>query len=141
MKAINSLLIILLLSFSSCVNKQRTNTTVGLKEEDFNSFIKVFYSDSLFQISRIIFPITLEFSDTSRIVRNKGIWKMLRDTYFKQNDSIAIIDGEIYKRKLTVNKSQAQDYFYIENSGFFITIKFSLKEGKWYLSDYIESND
>jgi hypothetical protein len=149
MKTKYTLLFILMLSFICCIGKQRPDKVIGNNEENFDKFIKVFYSDSLFQMSRIIFPLSSDLNDTlsndseqfKSPVLNRENWRILKDIYFKENDSIVNIDGEIFKRKFVRNYSNVEESIYIENSGFFINIKFTLQNGKWYLIDYIESND
>jgi hypothetical protein len=117
---------------------------VTSNEEKFDEFKKLFYSDSVFQMSRIIFPLASDVIDSSSnvvensitTVLNKQNWVMVRDDYFK-DDSIANIDGQIYKRKTERINSKIVESFYIENSGYRITLIFSLKNGKWYLIDHI----
>lgn len=114
-------------------------------EENFDEFQKRFYSDSIFQMSRVIFPLESDIVDSSSSaseypqtpVLNKRNWIMLRNGFFSKNDSIANINGRVYKRKIVSTKSKVVESVYIENSGFRETVTFSLKNGKWYLIDYI----
>lgn len=147
MKAKNIILIFLLILFFGCGKGQKQPN--NLLSENFDEFYKKFYSDSLFQMSRINFPLasdvvnssSSDIVDSTVRVWNRENWVILRNTYFKENDSIANINGEIYKRKIVNNKTQVIESIYIENSGFFIKMNFSLQNGKWHLIDYIESFD
>ena len=149
MKTKIALLFLLILNFSGCIGNQKADRVLVHKEENFDKFSKVFYSDSLFQTSRIIFPLVSDLKDslanksgqTSNSTLNKTNWRMLSNDYFKEGDSIATIYGRIYKRKLIRSNSQVEDYIYIENSGFFEKVIFTMKDGKWYLTDYIESDN
>lgn len=123
--------------------------TSKLAPEDFYKFQKLFYSDSLFQMSRIKFPIVGDVTDSSTndLVEskihewNRGNWIMLRNPFFKEKDSIVQINGDTYKRKIIKEKTRIVESIFIEDSGFLITLKFSLQNGKWYLIDYTECNN
>jgi len=127
------------------INEQVKLSHTKSKEEKFDEFHKLFYSDSVFQMSRVIFPLASDVIDSSTNVveepttpvLTKQNWVMMRNDYFIKNDSIASIDGRIYKRKIERINSQIIETVYIENSGFRETLTFSLKNSKWYLTDYI----
>ena len=65
---------------------------------------------------------------------------MLKNTSFKGNDSILNIDGEIYKRKIIKSDTLVIDSVSVEDSGFEIVKKFSLKATNWYLIYYSVMN-
>jgi len=113
--------------------------------EDFAQFSKLFYTDSLFQMSRIKFPLkgerNIDVPITATNVMGDSIvsgwrkkdWRMLTNTYFSNNDSIMIIGSDKYIRKTNISNKSAIVYTYIEDSGFSVREKFALKKGKWYL--------
>jgi len=128
---------------------QKKQIDTDQKNENFDGFRKEFYSDSLFQMSRINFPLASDLSDSlandlkdsTVLQRTSENWKILKDNLFTYQDSIVNINGQIYKRKIVKINSQMVESVYIEDSGFFETMKFSLIKGKWYLMDYIVSDD
>ena len=145
MKARVSLLLIVLFSFCQC-NHQKS-PLIRLKEEDFDKFLNSFYSDSIFQMSRIIFPlVNMQNDSLANISEQKNSfsiknWRMLSNDYFKGDDTVITIYGQIYKRKLLKGNTEAEDYFYIEDSGYYHKLFFKLKNGKWYLVDHDKSDN
>jgi len=123
--------------------EDRINTIKGT--ESFEQFIKVFYTDSLFQVSRIMFPLkgerNIDVPITATNVLGDSIitgwgkrdWRMLTDTYFPNKDTVITINNERYVRKIKKgNKSVVIDT-YIEDSGFSVKEIYALKKNKWYL--------
>ena len=118
-------------------------------EEEFDKFQKLFYSDSVFQMSRIIFPLASDIKDSSSsnhvddsaIILSRQNWIMLQNDFFIKNDSIANIGDRIYKKKIKRTDSQIVESIYIEDSGFRESMTFSLKKGKWYLIDFTECDN
>jgi len=123
--------------------EDRINTIKGT--ESFEQFIKVFYTDSLFQVSRIVFPLkgerNIDVPITATNVLGDSIitgwgkrdWRMLTDTYFPNKDTVITINNERYVRKIKKgNKSVVIDT-YIEDSGFSVKEIYALKKNKWYL--------
>jgi len=123
--------------------EDRINTIKGT--ENFEQFSKVFYTDSLFQVSRIVFPLkgerNIDVPITATNVLGDSIitgwgkrdWRMLTDTYFPNKDTVITINNERYVRKIKKgNKSVVIDT-YIEDSGFSVKEIYALKKNKWYL--------
>lgn len=119
--------------------------------EEFNSFLHEFYSDSIFQLNRIIFPLEsdketneeylnalkdsgkVESIKNNYISHTKNNWETLSDTQFK-NDSIATIDGIKYKRRFyKTNNLVEENILYAEDELVMIVLKFKLINNKWYL--------
>lgn len=124
----------------------RRDITKNCVEEDFGEFYKRFYSDSCFQISRIIFPLP---GDNTDIVNNidsvkdqvndeyivkdnkyfwqKKGWLFLRTIYGKDDVLVKSIkkDGSVMREQL-----RAKDYDLV------ITREFSLRNNKWMLVYY-----
>lgn len=150
-----TLLSLLILSGCNQRSKKSTRTLIynentrDVKEESFDEFSKLFYSDSLYQINRIIFPLesdidnsaSNESKDSTIYVWKKENWIMLKNNYFKGNDSVFIIDGEVYKTRIHRTNRLVVESIYIEDSGYIITMKFLLRNGKWHLIDYTECNN
>ena len=144
---------LLLLLFSSCQRRENIKNNYLLqiekeKVEDFNSFIKKFYSDSLFQINRIVFPLQsetdsvmnkerIEEKDPKAIVdssnfipHNRKNWLMLTlDLNFKK-DSVKIVDGIKYIRRFYKTSKDVEEHIlYADDKYVFIIIKFKLLNG------------
>ena len=148
-----------ILLFSSCHKKSATENNLSqIKEvrvENFYTFINKFYSDSLFQLTRIVFPLESETdsvmnkknleekdpkaeTDTSNfIAHNKSNWKMLiTDSSFRK-DSIVIVDGVKYIRRFHKTEKYVEESILYANPEYiFMTVKYKLINGKWYLIDY-----
>ena len=152
------LISIVLIEFWSCNAKIVAQKNIVLRDfkreqtvnkingnEDFVQFSKLFYTDSLFQMSRIKFPLKGErnidvpitasniMGDSIIVGWKKKDWRMLTNTYFSNNDSVMIIGSDKYIRKTNISNKSAIVYTYIEDSGFSVREKFALKKGKWYL--------
>lgn len=146
---------------NSCNQKNRINTHITnsiVKSEDFDEFSNLFYSDSIFQLNRIIFPLendkkieqeyasALKDSDNIEIHKNNGYhpynknnWIFLNNTYFKNKDSIAVIDGVTYKRRFhKTNKFVEENLISVDDEFVMVILKFKSINGKWYLIDYID---
>ena len=154
----NIIILIGLIAFCSNIVKVTAQNTRRLTEfqkedristirgtENFEQFSKVFYTDSLFQVSRIVFPLkgerNIDVPITATNVLGDSIitgwgkrdWRMLTDTYFPNKDTVITINNERYVRKIKKgNKSVVIDT-YIEDSGFSVKEIYALKKNKWYL--------
>lgn len=148
---------------TNCVspkNEKRNNRIIEVNkiDENFDEFIKLFYSDSLFQLNRIIFPlendikIEKEYADAlkdsdnikitdedSYVPNNKSNWVILNDVHFKNNDSIATIDGITYKRRFyKTNNFVEENILHVDDEFVMVKLKFKLINDKWYLVDYVD---
>lgn len=115
--------------------------------EDFNAFLEKFYSDTVFQKSRICFPLAGErywFSLKENKPEHKTGWREEEwqkiDNIFPDNDTLVRSDGNIYKRRFINKDSVRVEYVFIEYSGYEETRKFCLRNKKWYLIRYDMSN-
>ena len=132
-------------SGNTCMQKDSTYN----KEESFDEFCGEFFSDSMFQMSRIIFPLPSSVADTTLNdvdtltypVFRKENWVILKDNLFSGKDTITGVDGNVYIRRIHKTNTSVDVMIYIEDSGCFTNWKFVLKRGKWYLVNYVESND
>jgi hypothetical protein len=122
--------------------------------ENYDTFLNKFYSDSIFQISRIIFPLISETGteiekkineekdpnaevDTTKFIpHDKNNWIMLSDNVFN-NDSVAIIDGVKYKRRFyKTDKFIEERILYADPEQEMVFMKFQLINKKWYMVDF-----
>lgn len=140
------LLFVLLLSLViGCNNGQKQPN--NLIKEDFNSFYKKFYSDSVFQLSRIIFPLQGKhyksdegaFESEELAYWKKEDWKIITNV-FPDNDTVIKIDRDTYRRRITKMDTLVIEKVFIENSGYHILQKYTIKNGKWYLGYCDEAN-
>lgn len=119
-------------------------------EESFEDFYKRFYSDSLFQVSRVVFPLKGFNSDEyDEDLGNKNpayFWKKkdwsflttLEKEYLRidQKDWI-----EEYKKEIKRNKdSTILEKIYMVDSGYIVERKFKKIKGKWFLIFYSYRN-
>lgn len=120
-------------------NKSNESQKIYEKKESFEIFINQFYSDSIFQKSRIILPlegVINEWDENDSVV--KSDWK---------NRKISITNFETIQKykpntKHSIEKGNevSIEKIFIENSGFSMERKFILRERKWYLKEYNISN-
>jgi len=152
-------IILAILLFSSCYKKNATENNLSQikveKVEDFDAFINKFYTDSLFQINRIVFPLESETDSVMNkknleeknpkaetvtsnfITHNKSNWTMLITNRSFRKDSIVIVDGVRYIRRFHKTKKYVEEcILYAEPEYIFMTVKYKLINGKWYLVDY-----
>jgi len=149
-----------ILIFSSCQKresiKEKYLSPIKIeKAEDFDSFIMKFYSDSLFQINRIVFPLEsetdsvmnkkhreekdpkAEIDPSSFITHNKSNWMMLTTDRSFRKDSIVVVDGIKYIRRFHKTEKYVEEcILYAEPEYIFMIVKYKLINGKWYLIDY-----
>jgi hypothetical protein len=156
----STIIVVVILLFCSCNRKSATETNLPqIKEvrvENFDTFMKKFYSDSIFQINRIVFPLendrkieieyaeALKDSNNISITKNnnytrynKSNWMMLTTNQSFGNDSIVIVDGIKYIRRFhKTEKYVEESILYADPEYIFMTVKYKLINGKWYLVDY-----
>jgi len=139
----NTILLFLLIFGVGCTTQQKLSKT-DIKK-DFMGFSNRFYTDSLFQMSRIDFPLkgshNINVLVTSKNTMGDSVivgwkkkdWRMLTNTYLKNNEGKVVIDRTTYVRKIQIDPGTAVIRTYIENSGFEVIEKYVRKKGKWYL--------
>jgi hypothetical protein len=155
-----NVIILLILLFSSCNKKNATENILSkikeVKVEDFDTFINKFYSDSLFQINRIVFPlendrkieseykealndsINISINNENKYIpHNKNNWVTLTTDQTFRKDSIVIADGVKYIRRFhKTEKYVEESILYADPEYIFMIVKYKLINGKWYLVDY-----
>ncbi len=103
--------------------------------ENFNTFYNHFHNDSVFQVSRVKFPLKGYAIDTSEIPVN---WK--KDNWIMHKYNINDIDTALFKVETAHDKNSYTEKIYIEGGGFKNERKFKRINGKWYLISYIDEN-
>lgn len=131
-------------------DKQPIQTKQIITNENFEVFYKRFYSDSLFQISRIIFPLKGFNSDEydSELGKKnppyfwkRKEWKFLETlpqnyVRYEKKDWV-----EEYKKEIKHNKDlSVLEKIFIVDSGYIDERIFKLIKGKWYLVFYSYRN-
>lgn len=123
--------IILFSMLMSCQNKKAES----FEKESFNEFNKRFHSDSVFQISRVDFPIDgVGVSGFERHNWTKTNWKFLK---IPVAETTTI---ENYQHSLVKTDTTITEKFWIENSGFEVERQFKLIDNKWFLIYYDDIN-
>ena len=120
---------------SSAVNKRL------IKGEDFTTFIDRFHSDSVFAVSRIsesVTGINTEAEKYDSIADKYSydyVWSLeeIKDDlyWFKE-----MREDDEYKCVKTVKDDNAEELIYMPDSCIRVLLRFSLKDGKWYLCGY-----
>ncbi|TAF09524.1 MAG: DUF4348 domain-containing protein [Flavobacteriia bacterium] len=133
-----TLIIAITLFLYNC-DKRELNTiskvdTEEILIEDFDEFYDKFHKDSIFQMSRINFPLDGIKVDSD--VEKK--WSKMNWTVLKTK----IYEVDTTEFKIQYKKANDSFYqkFWIENSGFWGEYKFRLIGNKWYLVYAVEQN-
>ena len=145
-----TVLFVLFVFVVGCTTQQKLSKTEINKS--FEEFSKRFYTDSLFQLSSIKFPLkglhNVEVPITSKnavgdsiiSVWEKKDWRMLTNMYFPTNEIKAVIDSSTYLRKIQQKGNTVTIKTYIEDSGFCDTEKYAFRNGKWVLINFSSMN-
>ncbi|MFC0779113.1 hypothetical protein [Flavobacterium sp. HJSW_4] len=103
--------------------------------ENFDEFNKKFHSDSLFQVSRVDFPI--EGKHVSGFDQHEWTRKNWEFQVILVADKTEI---EEYQHSLTKTDTLITERFWIPDSGFEVERKFKLINNKWFLIYYNDVN-
>lgn len=118
------------------ISKSNKNSSKNLKAEDFKTFVERFKTDSTFQFSRIVFPLTQESSGDmddvgKKIDRiNSNDWRYLS---LKYNQSFATRELDAYTEQIVNEKNTSHLLYQGVNNGINVEFVFELKNKKWYL--------
>lgn len=131
---------------SSTYTKQADESNVNMELEVFEEFYEEFYSDSLFQINRTIFPLPgynsdIEIAVPEDVAEKLGIQKK---KYYWEKDKWLLLkkvqSNDEYKISVSKSDSLITEDIIIPETGFRTTKKFKLIERKWYLVYYFYQN-
>jgi len=144
---INKLILILLfVLFCGCNNNSKSKTEIRnlekdttslfeiqTTEEDFQSFFTKFQQDSVFQLARIKFPLSIniyEFDDSSDtpVLHNRKVIIDKKERKYKSFDKYIKIISKISENKYNVELQ-------IEDTGVSLNYIFELDNGKWCLME------
>ena len=104
------------------------------KIEDFPEFNKKFHHDTLFQLSRVDFPINGFFIDNNNEVSwTRDNWKIHKTPVGETQEGEYQVEV-IKKDNLVIEK------IWIENSEFYVERRFKKIDGKWYLVYFKDIN-
>lgn len=134
MKNLIAFSIIILLTFISC-DKSRTQEKMNVSNfsiENFDSFYDKFHKDSLFQISRLKFPLK-GAPDRGDINEKwtKENWHILKTKIYD-------VDTTQYKVSYEKHEKSFIEKVWLEDSGFSFEYKFELIDNKWFLVSAFE---
>lgn len=123
--------------FTNCQSSQKIskeNNLINESVEDFDMFYDKFHEDSLFQVSRIKFPL----GGLSVEGVNKTPWT--RENLPLLVTKIYDIDTTKYKATYSKTNKTFTQKVWIENSGFSSEYRFELIDNKWYLVYIFDQN-
>lgn len=125
----------------SCQNNKEESSALNVKDkkiktiENFDQFDAHFHSDSLFQISRIDFPIEgLSVSGFDKHKWTKENWEFMVVPVSSKNKI-----GN-YEHSLVKTDTLVIERFWIPDSGFEVERQFKLIKDKWFLVYYNDIN-
>ncbi len=114
-------ILFLILFFFSCNHK-------SIVEENFAEFDRRFHSDSLFQMSRITFPLKGKMVDGfDKKDWSAKNWSMMKSLVTENTN------GKNYKKQTHFSDTLVTEKIWIENSGFSFERHFKKVNGKWFL--------
>lgn len=121
----NLLLFWISITLLTCSNENKQKT---IEQENWESFYIKFHKDSVFQISRIKFPLEGYgiYEDEGEIRWSRNNWKLLIGGIFD-------VDTSQYKTEYVKTDTLVTTRIYIPDSGFDVKEKYKLIDGKWYL--------
>lgn len=123
------LILLFALSLTSCSDNNNSSS------ENFENFYKKFTTDSIFQLERIDFPIHGRYmdNDLAGTTENDSI------TWTKQNWNIIHAINQEDLKSVTISKNISDSTAIIKIEGlefnFILEESYSLKKGKWYLTN------
>lgn len=110
-------------------------SSASIRLENFEEFNRQFHSDSIFQLSRINFPIEGKliegFDKQSWTSKN---WELMKTPVSKKSSL------PNYRHTLNKNDNIVIEKFWIDNSDFIVERRFRIIDGKWFLIYYNDVN-
>ncbi len=116
------------------VKSESSGTASTKKAENFDNFYVRFHKDSLFQVSRVQFPLKGKkenLKGSSSWTKEK--WMMIKAT---SNE----VDRNEFNVKTVKNADSYFEGIYCKNCGFSFEMEYRLINGKWYLV-YLQEKD
>lgn len=123
------LLLFCLLALVACTSSNTAHIALDDDgNEDFQSFRQVYYTDSLFQLQRTEFPLS---GRDPKGEQKHFYWEIDNWKHLKLSD-----DNPQVKRLPLLNLKNLMIERIVLQDRFMIETKFSLVDGKWYLTEY-----
>lgn len=112
------------------------NQTCSTHDEAFTEFNQKFHTDSLFQMSRIKFPIGGNKVDgwEKRETWDLKNWEMLKSPVSKKNAF------KEYQHQASFSDTLVTEKYWIQDSGFSTEVRFKKADGKWFLVYFNDVN-
>jgi len=132
---IGLILIVVLISFTGCNPFRNRPVNIEVSKgsiEDFDLFYDRFVKDSLFQMSRLKFPLKGCNEDGNEWTKEN--WITIKTKIFD-------VDTTLYKVFYQRDKNSFIEKVWIEDSGFSSEQKFDLINNKWFLVFAFELNN
>jgi len=136
-----NILILLLAITAGCINSQEKSKQTALNQtvsEDFSFFYSKFYSDTSYQNERILKPLKGKIKVWDDDTVKEETWDNKKVTVTPKEKFLQIYKN--LKTDLIKKDTVVIERYWIEQSGFLVEKKFTLKYGKWYLYSYDISN-
>ncbi|MBU0473244.1 MAG: DUF4348 domain-containing protein [Bacteroidetes bacterium] len=124
-------LIIVSIMLSGC---NASNESINSSSENFDEFYNKFHSDSLFQLSRVKFPLggkSIQGVDQSEWTKDN--WQMMKAKIYD-------VDTSEYKVFYKKTENEFIQKIWIEDSGFNLEYRFELIDNKWFLVYTLDQN-
>jgi len=123
------MLLCALVAIISCKPKEKVISgsfpRMGL--EDFDRFYDRFHSDSMFQLSRVMFPLEGYRADGFGVER----WK--KETWPLMKVKVYDVDTAVYRVSYRKTENEFYEKVWLEESGFCFESRFRLIRKRWYL--------
>lgn len=123
---------------------EKTSSTIPENvDEDFETFLKYFNSDSIFQINRVDFPLKIsesdwknhyELADKIIVLKNYRTWDFTYEESFKTRETSA------YSQEIKVENNEAKILRRGIDNGWYVDYIFKKKDGKWRLITWIDQS-
>lgn len=132
------LTILAILAFSACKPSVKQSDKKGAADtaaEDFDRFYDRFHTDSLFQFSRLKFPLegSLDTGETEEHWTKEN-WSMLKTRIYD-------VDTTKYRVSYRKFKNSFIEKVWIEDTGFRFECRFELIDNQWFLVYAYEANN
>jgi len=129
-----SIFVVIILNQCDTGNRKWNDPSKVSEFEDFDEFYKKFTSDSLFQMSRIKFPLAGKSVDEFEVKDwTKENWSLMKNMIFD-------IDTSTYKTEYKKSAKKFKGKVWIEGSGFNYEFRFEVINDRWYLVYALDQN-
>ena len=140
------LLVVLILLFNSCKENDRIKEVVNTSDnidEDFNIFLEKFNRDTIFQISRINFPLkVIERNDENLLEETEKTIELKEYEKIDLSYPKDILTREFdrYRQNIKLSDKKATIEIRGIDNGIYINIYFEKEDGKWILTSWTDKS-